>query len=176
MPPWNTGRPGAWPPMSLLTQHSCRPKLHGRTCWPTAWAPRLVPREFTPPVLWSWRRQRRRPGDPGLRKASGPGATTSQPRGSRTKLVKESWRAEPGWVHTRPGGPTPSAVLGKEPGLAPPLPRTTCQTQKWGRADAGTGLGARWAGPGGCGAGQAPHAGIGNLFRANSRSLLRGPA
>ena len=146
--------------MPLLTQHSCGRMLHGTTCWLTAWAPRPVPREFTPPVLWSWRRQRRRPGDPGLRKASGPGATTSQPRGSRTKLVKESRRAEPGWAHTRPGGPTPSAVLGTEHGLAPPLPRTTCRTQKWGREDAGTVLGARWAGPGGCGLARPPMPGL----------------
>lgn len=65
-------------PTPLLTQHSCRRKLCGRMRRPTAWAPRPVPREFTPacsPVLEMTERSRRSG-------ASGPRAMTSQPRGA----------------------------------------------------------------------------------------------
>lgn len=83
---------------------------------------------------------------------------TSQPRGSRTKPVPESWGAEPGWAHTHPGGPTPSAVLSKEPGLAPPLPRTTRHTEA-GVGRCGHSAGSEMGWSLGLWAGQAPKPG-----------------
>lgn len=140
-----------------MTQHSCGYKLRGRTCRPTAWAPRPAPREFTPPGLLSWRRHRRRPGDRAPRRPQGPGPPPVSPGGAETSRCQRAGGRSPGghtpvwaarftlkarWPHT----------LGRaRQGPTPPLPRITCRTQQRGRAEAGTALGGRWAGPGGCG-------------------------
>lgn len=81
--------------------------------------------------------------------------------------MQESRGAEPGWAHTHLGGPTPSAVLSKEPGLTPPLPKTTRHTEA-GVGRCGHSAGSEMGWPLGLWAGQAPHAGIGNLFLPDS--------
>lgn len=132
-----------------------------------------------PPVLETTQEAARRSG---LQKASGPRATTSQPGGSRNKPVPESRGAEPGWAHTRLGSPLHlegQVAPHPRPCSARPHPAAAQDHMQDPAAGAGRGghsFGREMGWPRGLRAGRAPHAEIGNLFRADSRSLLRAPA